>query len=475
MSHDRNRPLQALGVMRVATRSTITNNYILSRDKKSTILFLYIASYALLATVYVLYTSSTWSYMGLSLSINRWKIVVSLAVIATFSIAVPNRWSVRSFLLNVILTIYLLPSLILYGFSDKPTSSALVIWLAITIVYAVSGIRIPRIDYPGIGTRWVMSLFLVLSGGLLVLFIFALGLGNFNLDFSKVYDLRRNSTELLSGMLNYLSFTFTNTIIPFGVAIALHHKKRTTAGLFAAMSIIMFGLTSHKVMAFMPLAVCGTFLLLSWRSGYLSVLRIFCALAAILSVGVITFPYFGVSSSWGWFESLFMWRSLIVPAMLDYLYIDFFSENAKYYWSISKVSLGLVDVPHNGVSAPHLIGSVYFGNQGMEADTGFIGSGFAQAGLFGVFLYAIGTGLIIAFFQTYGRYLSVPLVAAATLGLFLPLIQASDFVALFLTHGLLLTLVVLASLREQKVGDREVIVRARRFGISELPGAQKGR
>ncbi len=86
----------------------------------------------------------------------------------------------------------------------------------------------------------------------------------------------------------------------------------------------------------------------------------------------------------------------------------------------------------------------------VHANTGFIGSGFAQAGMWGVFAYAVGAGLIVSILQTYSRYLGVPLVAAAMLIQFASMISATDFVTLFLTHGLFLALVILTLVHKQK-------------------------
>ena len=417
-------------------------------DNKAVLLCLYLFSFAMVSTVYVVYTSQVWAYIGLNLSINIGKIVASILLLSAFVVATPVKWNARTFFLNLILTTYLLPSLILYGFADRPTMAALVVWTAVAIVYLVSGIRIPRTTLFSLSPRIVMWILLALSATFIGAFFFLGGFRYFNLDFSRVYDLRDEAAASLPEIFMYLSTTFSNTIIPFGIAISMYYRNSLNAILFALVSIIMFGLTTHKVMLFTPIFVAAIYFFLSYRPRYATILYGFSILTAVVAISVLFIPYFSINSLWGWLEGLFIRRILMVPAMLDFSYIEFFSENAQYYWSTSKITMGLLGVPHNGVSPPEIIGLVHFGTTVSWADRGFIGSGFAQAGFLGTVIYATATGLTIAVFQAFSERLGVPIVASATLGLFTTMIHSSDFVSLFLTHGLLLALLILTSLRD---------------------------
>lgn len=418
------------------------------KTRKLVLVCLYAACYALLATLYVFYTSPTWSYMGLDLSINYTKIVVSLFLFFFFVAVTPSEWSARAFFLNMILTAYFLPAMVLYGFSDRPTEAVVILSLAIGIVYIFSAISVPRLRIFAIYPRLMLQGLLALSLALLLTFFVFGGFRNFNLDYSRVYEFRDVASESLPGIFEYLSSFFTKAIIPFGIAIGLWHRRYASVVAFVAISIILFGLTSHKGMAIIPFLSIGVFMLLSRRPGYATLLSGVVALLFALAIAVAANPNMGTFSFWGQIETIFVRRALFIPALVDFNYIDFFTGGAKYNWSSSKLTLGLIDVPYNGLSAPLLIGTTYFGAE-TSANTGFIGSGFAQAGILGVIAYSIGVGLIIALFQTCSRYLGIPLVATATVGLFTAMIQSTDFVTLFLTNGLLPALVILALLRDQ--------------------------
>lgn len=169
----------------------------------------------------------------------------------------------------------------------------------------------------------------------------------------------------------------------------------------------------------------------------------------MLSVIVIAIMIYGelpVTSLFGWVESMFIWRSLIVPSFLDYEHIMFFSENPWYFWSGSQITMGLVEEPYRGVGMAQLIGLAVFNDASLQANTGFIGSGFAQAGLFGVVLYAAGAGIVLALCEGAASALGSRLVNAAMLTLVLTMFMSTDFVGMFLTHGLALAIVLLFTL-----------------------------
>ncbi|MDQ7780787.1 MAG: hypothetical protein RDV41_13915, partial [Planctomycetota bacterium] len=134
---------------------------------------------------------------------------------------------------------------------------------------------------------------------------------------------------------------------------------------------------------------------------------------------------------------------LFVPAMLDTLYIDYFSLHEKYYWSSSRLGSWAGENPH-GVAAPFLIGSEYFSDNDMSANAGVIGGGYANAGLLGVAIYSIISGLLVAMLNAFGRRAGHALVTAVSLATVFNILTTTDLVTAFLTHGLLLLVLVLA-------------------------------
>lgn len=417
------------------------------KNKKMIQCALYAAAYVFMSIVYVSYTSPTWSYMGLDLAVNPTKIVSSVILLMIFILFTPVMWSARAFFLNIIITAYVLPATILYGFSDRPTSAIVVISIAVAIVFIVSAFPISRIRILTIDQNIMVRFLLLISVGLVFLFILFGGFSNFNLDYSKVYEFRDVASDSLPGIFDYLSSIFTKAIIPLGIVISFYYKKYASLAAFFVISVILFGLTGHKGMAVIAFLTVGVFLLLARRPGYTTILISFTAITLLIAIAAVADSGMRPFSFWGQVETLFLRRALFVPSLVDYNYLEYFSEGHKYYWSTSRFTLGLLNIPYDGVSPPLLIGRTYFGED-TSANAGFIGSGFAQAGILGVILYSIGAGLVIATFQAYSRTMGVPFVAAATIGLFTSMIQSTDFITLFLTNGLLPALIILALMRD---------------------------
>ena len=150
------------------------------------------------------------------------------------------------------------------------------------------------------------------------------------------------------------------------------------------------------------------------------------------------------------FASYFVRRTLLVPPMLDSAHVEFFSVFEKFYWSTSRFGLGLVKPPYD-VPAPFVIGREFFNDPTMAANTGIIGSGYANGGAIGVLLYSIVTAAIIGFLNSLGRRLGHPFVAAASFPTILIIVTTADLTTVILTHGLLLLLVFLSLLPAKKV------------------------
>lgn len=85
-----------------------------------------------------------------------------------------------------------------------------------------------------------------------------------------------------------------------------------------------------------------------------------------------------------------------------------------------------------------------FADLRMAVNTGAIASGYANAGLFGVALYPVTTGLFIGMLNSYGARISHAAVAAVSFVAVSYVVTTTDLTTALLTHGLLLLLLILA-------------------------------
>lgn len=416
---------------------------------------MYLVAFALLLLLYEYYLDRYWGYRGYVANPDGVKIIIAVCFIAFFVWMTPSQASVRSFFLNVALSSFFLPSMAIYAYGGRPTSEAAVIWLAFAIVYVVSAVPVPLFTPAKVSAKMLMRGIALGSIVLIISFYFFGGFRNFNLDISKVYDFRREVSESLPGIYGYLSPIFSSILIPFGVAVSIHYRKYIYTLLFAILSIILFGLTSHKSVLFSPIIVSSIYIFISIYNRYTVIMYMYIISLLLGLFATYMINIYGSENIWGTYLSLIIRRSIVVPPFLSYLYIEFFSENQVYfYWAGSRLTLGFVDMPYE-VGAAFLIAESFFGNLDQSANTGFIGSGFAQAGLTGVVVYSIGVGLIFAIFQTYGRHLGVPFLAAVMIVQTRSMIGSTDFVTLFLTHGMLISLVMLALVPSQNAQPKQ--------------------
>ena len=419
--------------------------FAVSPDKRVRLLVYggYLLATALFHFVYLRYSSYMWGYMGLTGDLDAVRLIAGMTFLAIYLVYLPKDRGPRAFFLHCFALLYLMPGLSLFAYNTFPTHSFMIIVIAAITLRVASAIPVDLPVRRSLSLRVYAFGTVGVTGLLIAVLVFIGGLNTFNLDFQQVYSFRDEAAENLPPIFGYIIPIFTKTVIPFGIAAALHYRYRNFAVVLILASIIIFGITSHKIMLFAPILVAITYLAIKRLNPLITLVSGTVVILAAIAVAVMLNDVLPVTSLWGWVESLFMWRSMILPAYLDYEHITFFSDNVKYYWSASQVTFGLFDAPYNGVQIPQVIGLAVFNDPTMVANAGFVGNGFAQAGLVGVLLYATGIGLILSFFDTVARIFGSPFVISATLTLVLTMLVSADFLSMFLTHGLLLGLLLL--------------------------------
>jgi hypothetical protein len=267
------------------------------------------------------------------------------------------------------------------------------------------------------------------------------GLRNFNLDFSRVYEYRQSAAEELPPIFEYIRPITVATIIPLGVALALWRRNLAILMVYTAVSLVLFALSAHKSIFFVPFFVLSAFYSMRSNGRRLWVWpAVLSAIALIATVEILLF-YRGVVDN-DWVTSLFFRRALMTPSMLNYIFYDVFYEYPKYFWADSRITLGMFQSPYT-VSAPYLVGLVRFSDVELAANTGWLGSGMAQAGSVGIFVYSIAIGLFVALMRGAAQRAGLSLVAAASVMQLSALTRDADLMTTLLTHGLALFLILI--------------------------------
>jgi hypothetical protein len=138
----------------------------------------------------------------------------------------------------------------------------------------------------------------------------------------------------------------------------------------------------------------------------------------------------------------------LVPAQLSFFYYDFFSENGFTFLSQHHIFRNFIEYPYY-LDPPHLIANFYFNESEANANNGIYADAYMNFGFVGFVLWAFLLTIILKLADGFSRNKKIIITIAAVA---MPVISLSNSALLtnLLTHGLLLSLVVLYLLPENK-------------------------
>jgi len=407
-------------------------------EKRFLMMLGYVLGYMVLFWGYYVYLVPVWGYYGFLWRPDWGKAMEALCYVGIISWVLPPTVRRPSdFFLHMQFLLPILPMLVLFGAMGQPRGFTYTVLFSFFILFlTVKVVRFRLLRAPKIKLETFQII--LLFGGYLVITSIILqgGVRYFNLNFARVYEYRAAAALNLPWFYGYLNPWVSKVVFPFSFLLAILTKKRTMMALSLVGSVLMFGLTSHKGAFFYPFAVLLFWWIAGRRRGLFFVL-VGYGLSVIVSLIDYWFGIFG-----GWVATLLLRRIIFVPALLNFIYYDFFSQHGFVYWAQSKITFGVVPYRFD-LDVPHLIGYHYFGNPSTGANTGWIGSGFANAGVWGIFIYALIVGMILALLDAYCRFHDKRVIIAIFVAPMLAVLMSSDLPTALLTHGTLIGLIFL--------------------------------
>lgn len=393
---------------------------------------------------YVNFVSPYFSYAGFNLNFNVKNYIFSFCVFLIFIIIIPKILNkISDYFLAIWSFNIIIPMICLYGLNYEFSFFAILVnILAYIVVFFSLKLRFfnKRVLYPYIlnGEFIFRSICLFMIFYLVGWYFLSGAVSNFNLDLTKVYDFRDENAELTNvGVLAYFNSWVLKVFSLSLMAYFLLKKEYKFFLLILIIQIFFFGVSAHKSVLFAPFLIFGIYYYLS-KTKTLSTIPllftlmiIFCLILYYLNDNVLV-------------GSMLIRRLFFVPNYLNFIYFDFFKTNGFAYWTNTFSFLGTPIYP-NGI--PTTIGS-YLGSDELRANTGFISSGYAQAGLYGVSLYIILLILILKFIDQISQEIGCLWFALCIV--ITPLrsiLISSDIFTVMLTHGLLIAIFLLFILR----------------------------
>lgn len=401
--------------------------------KKLSISLYYLAAYLLILIGYNQFVVPIYGYMGFSWNIDQLKMTEGMFLSFFLPWVLPVRFVKPSdLLLHIQLLFPIIPMLVLYGAEGYDRYFLYFTIIAfLLIIVIVENINFKAINIVHISPITIQRILLLLSYVIIGSIILFGGLKYLNFNILKVYEFRSDAASILPGVYGYISPWASKVLLPFSLLLALVNKNWFLAFVSLSGSILMFALTNHKGPLFYPFAVIGLYYVLSTKN---VINALIIAYLFMVCLSIFSFLYME-----GLIGSFILRRSYLVPAHLNFIYYDYFSSNPIVLWSQSKLTFGLVDYPYD-LDTSHLIGREYYDNDLTGANTGWIGSGYMNAGIIGMFLYSIIIGLFMALLNAYSRIIDKRIIVAIIVGPIISLLLSADLPTAFLNHGVLLSL-----------------------------------
>lgn len=389
---------------------------------------------------YITYVSEVFEYSGFFLDFNIYNYIFSNVILISILFLVPTQFEkISDWFLNLFYLIILIPLGSMYGLNQKLDILVFLInvfvYIIIYLMLRIKQVKVPKIKYISKGEGIFLSLSLVMIFYLIFWYVITGAISNFNLDLSKVYDFREINAELTNigfaaYVNNWVYQIFSLSLLGYGFL-----KKNNSIIIFSLISqVVFFGVSAHKAVLFSIFMIVGLYYFFKLTKN-LIVIPIFFVL--LISVSL----YIANDDSHSIYPSMFIRRLFFVPAQLSYAYFDFFQQNPYDLWAKSVMSLFYNTNYPEGI--PKTIGN--FLGDGASANNGFVSSGYAQAGIFGVLLYTIITAWILKIIDYLSATNSYPLWFSLILVVnpLKNLMVSSDLFTTLLTHGLLISMVLL--------------------------------
>jgi hypothetical protein len=398
-------------------------------------LFLIVLIKLLLEYSYINYVSTMYAYEGYVYDFILNKYIIGWVSYIIIYILLFQKKNVNLYIIYIFMYLfYILPNTVYYSLSNQDTLSYFIIVLPFVciVLFTFNNIIKSPLSFRKGKLFILFASFIVVVIVLMHLYI-TTG-GRMVLSFSDVYDFRDTYGEKsLSGIFGYLNGWSSKIFIIVLFAWSIDRKKFFLIFLSSILLFLLFSLSGHKSV------LKGLFLVLFFyylakkdnKSKIILFYFLLLISSTLLLMNMLNINMLG---------ALVIRRLLFVPAHLNFIYLEFFSQNEFIYWSNSILS-GFIDYPYS-LAMSHVIGA-YLGHPDMGANTGFIPSGYAHFGVFGVIIYTSIAIVMFNFINAMSKKLNLYFLLAI---IFIPiqtLFISSDMFTVLLTHGLLVAIFAL--------------------------------
>lgn len=253
---------------------------------------------------------------------------------------------------------------------------------------------------PVLNTDWIGSLALPGLAILAALLLIAANGFQFDISYATIYE-RRLAARLFAtpgSMLALASGLLVKVFVPMIAIYATLWKSRALWIACIACALISWSVDALKTVLFLPILVLGLYHLAQTRKA--TNWFVFLMGFGILAVTALSFtPFSNLAME---IANATFKRQAYSPGLLTAQYWDWFTDNPQNNLANRQLFDFFGDSPYPG-SIARWIGATYYGQPDVNANTGIMGSGFAEFGAVGMLVASLLAGLGFRWFDALAQ------------------------------------------------------------------------
>jgi hypothetical protein len=368
-----------------------------------------------------------------------------MTVIAFAAVAPTQLQRPSDLYIALAIIVMVAPTAMIYVYGDLSQETLILTLLGVTVIIIARNLPLQVIEFRQVVPKLALYLLIILAILGSISSVVEMGMQDFDLSFDNVYDRRALETGAMSGVSAFLQSIGRNAslcIVLISIMMPGYLIYSLIGLLFA---IIDFGFGGHKHI------IWGAFAFLLIKSiirTKRTITIVLCAFA-VLYVAL----YLTLDIKYQWLIESIPRRMTTVPIFLNDAYINYYHDKENLFWGYSKIGLGLVEYS-DSLDPPSRIGFALTGDASMSANTGFVGAGYANAGIGGVIFYAFIIGVCCKIIDAYAqRKEGIMIVTAICLPGFLLALTSGDLPSVLFSNGWGVSILLAAILQIRPQGS----------------------
>ncbi len=247
-----------------------------------------------------------------------------------------------------------------------------------------------------LSSDWVPGFLLPAVAILAALALFAANGLQFDISYATIYE-RRLAARSFAGpgmMLGLVSGLLVKVFVPMLAIFATLWRSRTLWAVCIACTLISWSVDALKTVLFLPVLVLGLSYMARAKNPtvwFVSLMGV--GILAVTALSLSPFSNLAMEIANATFK-----RQAYSPGLLTAQYWDWFVDNPKNFLANRQFFDFFGDSPYQG-SIARWMGSTYYGQPDVNANTGIMGSGYAEFGVVGMLVASALAGLFLRWFD----------------------------------------------------------------------------